>query len=348
MVERVSERVRAAVSELSPGYFAVVMATGVITVGMKLENHVQLSYVLFGIAAAAFVLLLALNGWRLAVYRGRVAADFRDPRQAFGFFTVVAGANVLGACLAIDGMYRWAAGILVGATIGWVLLGYAVPWAAVLGRVDRQAIGVVNGTWFMWVVASQSVAVLAATLEPHLYAVHHGLAVLAVAAWSLGVLLYCLQGALVALRQILHEFEFNPSYWITMGAASITVLAGSRIVQSGPSPVVDAVRGAAGSISVIFWALATWLIPALVAASWWRHRTRREPAAYGPMLWSMVFPLGMYAVASIYLGKADGLPWIGVIGSAELWVAFSVWAITFAAMAVHLYRTVANPGRAAV
>lgn len=65
--------------------------------------------------------------------------------------------------------------------------------------------------------------------------------------------------------------------------------------------------------------------------------TYTEPLT-GP-LWSIVFPLGMYAVAGIYLGQANDLPFVGDIGSIELWVAFAVWALTLAAMARHVVRT---------
>src|SRR5699024_10464246 len=207
-----------------------------------------LSHALFAIALVVFALLVVMNCWRLSGYREQMVADLRDPRQSFGYFTAVAGANVLGTCLVLRGNYTLAAGLLIAATAGWLLLGYAVPWATMIEWRTRRGLAGVHGTWFMATVASQSVAVLASSLEPHLPGVRDGLGVLAVVAWAVGVLLYFAQAVLLMLRQTLHEFEFDPSYWITMGAASITVLAGARIVQSDPTPVVDAVRDAIASI----------------------------------------------------------------------------------------------------
>ena len=125
-----------------------------------------------------------------------------------------------------------------------------------------------------------------------------------------------------------------------MGAAAITVLAGARITEMAPAPMATATHGLVAGMSVVFWSFATGLIPVLVAAGWWRHRVHRVPLTYQATLWSVVFPLGMYAVAGIYLGQAVAVPVIGVIGGAELWLAFTAWALTFAAMAVHLVRTV--------
>lgn len=108
--------------------------------------------------------------------------------------------------------------------------------------------------------------------------------------------------------------------------------------------MVDATRGLIAGASIVFWAFATWLIPALVAAGWWRHRTHRVPLVYEATLWSIVFPLGMYAVAGTYLGRASDLPVVGAIGSTELWVAFVAWTMTLAAMVTHTVRTLVLPG----
>ena len=40
----------------------------------------------------------------------------------------------------------------------------------------------------------------------------------------------------------------------------------------------------------------------------------------------------MYAVAGIYLGRADELPLVGMVGAVELWVAVAARLLVFAAM----------------
>jgi tellurite resistance protein TehA-like permease len=55
-------------------------------------------------------------------------------------------------------------------------------------------------------------------------------------------------------------------------------------------------------------------------------------------MWSIVFPLGMYAVGSDYLGQADHLPAVKSIGEVESWVALAAWVVTFVAMVCHLAR----------
>lgn len=346
MADGLRDRVGRAVEGLTPGYFALVMATGILSVGMHLERFDILSAVLLGVCCSAFVVLLALTGWRLVAYRSAVVEDFTDPRRGFGFFTFVAGTNVLGVRLGIAGFHEATAVLLVLAGVAWLALGYVVPWTAVLGRQERPVLATANGTWFIWVVASQSVAVAAATIEPVFNPVRRELAVLAIMSWSVGVFLYGATGILVSLRLMLYEFgpeELTPPYWVSMGALAITVLAGARIVEMADAPMVAVTRDLIAGLAVVFWAFATWLIPVLVAAGWWRHVRRRVPLRYEATLWSIIFPLGMYAVAGIYLGRADHLPVVEAVGRAELWVAFPACVLVFAIMLVHLFQTVIAP-----
>jgi tellurite resistance protein TehA-like permease len=336
-------RVRHSVHDLTPGYFALVMASGILSVGMRLEGFQALSVLLLAVCACAFLTLVVLTGWRLVRFRDAVVDDFNDPARAFGFLTFIAGANVLGVRLSMDGLYLITAGLLAVAGLTWLVLGYVIPWTAVLSRTQRPVIATANGTWFIWVVAGQSVAISAATLEPVLGRWRDGLAVVAVFSWSVGIFLYAAAGVFVAARMMLYELrpvDLTPPYWVTLGAAAITVLAGARIIEMEDAPMVTATRGLVAGTSVAFWSFATWLFPVLVAAGWWRHRIHRVPLTYEATLWSIVFPLGMYAVAGIYLGEADRLPVVSAIGSGELWVAFAVWVLVFTAMIVHLVRTV--------
>ena len=73
-----------AVEGLTPGYFALVMATGILSVGMQLEGFDTLSAGLLVVCGSSFVVLLALTGWRLVAYRGSGDDDCTDGHLAFG------------------------------------------------------------------------------------------------------------------------------------------------------------------------------------------------------------------------------------------------------------------------
>ena len=122
-----------------------------------------------------------------------------------------------------------------------------------------------NGTWFIWVVASQSIAVLTAMIEPEITTGRRELALLAVFSWSVGVFLYAGVGVFVGVRMLffeMHPIDLTPPYWVAMRATAITV----------------------------------------VAAGVWRHVVHRIPLRYEAAMWSVVFRLGMYGVGGHFLG----------------------------------------------
>ena len=83
-------RLREAARTLHPGYFALVMATGILSIGMRNQRAFVLSVLLMWLTVVAYVVLVALTAWRLARYRAEVGADLEDPSRAFGLFTFVA------------------------------------------------------------------------------------------------------------------------------------------------------------------------------------------------------------------------------------------------------------------
>ncbi|WP_371130919.1 tellurite resistance/C4-dicarboxylate transporter family protein [Arthrobacter sp. SDTb3-6] len=343
-----STRLSEAVSTLAPGYFALVMASGIISVGLELEGFGTLSAVLLGLCLTAYVVLLVLNVVRLGAFRGAIRADFLHPGRAFGFFTFVAGTNVLGVRLDLAGAQVATAVLLAVSGLAWVGLGYVIPWIAVLGREERPIFKEANGTWFIWCVASQSVAAASATLEPLGGQWEAGLALLAVVAWSVGLILYAAVGIFVSLRLMVYPVrarDLGPPYFVSMGALAIGVVAGARIVEMTDAPVAVAVHELVAGMAVVLWAFASWLLPVLIAAGCWRHFVKRVPLVYEAGMWSVIFPLGMYAVSGIFLGQADRLPIVLAIGRAELWFATAAFLATFSGMAHHLWRTLVAPHR---
>ena len=75
---------------MHPGYFAFVMATGIISTGTFLLGPLWLSRVLLAAASAGLVVLTAALVMRLAFFRSSVVADIQAPDRVFGFFTITA------------------------------------------------------------------------------------------------------------------------------------------------------------------------------------------------------------------------------------------------------------------
>ena len=152
-----------AIQGLSPGYFPLVMATSIISTGTFLLGPSWLSRALLVIASTGFVVLIVAIVIQLVLFRPSVAAGFRDPGRVFGLFAITAGTDVLGIRLAAAG-HPLATAILAGvAAAVWLGLTYGVP-AGLLARSRDSVLGDVNGTWLLWVVATQSLSLVASTL----------------------------------------------------------------------------------------------------------------------------------------------------------------------------------------
>lgn len=336
------------VRDLYPGYFALVMATGICSMALLDVGHARASALLLGVAAVAFVLLVVALMWRAIRYRQRLVADLGAPEKAYAFFTFTAGCNVLAARLLADGHRTVAIVLAVAGGLAWLALSYTIPVRLILGPRPRPVLAAVNGTWFIWVVGTQSIAVTWAMLDQPAGVQARIAPLVAVLLWSVGVVLYLVVATLVLTRLLLVEVkpvDLTPPYWVTMGATAITVLAAAKILGMAPSPAVAATTAVVQGLAVVLWAFGTWLIPLLVAFGIWRHVLHRVRLEYAPTLWSIVFPLGMYAVASMEVGAVAHLPIVAGIGRIWTWVALAAWLATFVGLCTTVLREILSRPR---
>jgi tellurite resistance protein TehA-like permease len=193
------------------------------------------------------------------------------------------------------------------------------------------------------VVASAGLAVLSVALVPAWPSQSGLLAPFATGLWSVGLVLYLLLVSLILLRWLtvaMTPQTLGPPYWILMGATAITVLVGAKILGlPGTLPVVRATAGFVEGFSYALWAFGTWWIPLLVVLGFWRHVRHHWPLTYEPTLWSVVFPLGMYSVASLSFGKAARLTFMEPLSRLMLWVAVAAWVLVAAAFLAQLARS---------
>lgn len=63
-------RANQAVRTLTPGYFALTMASGIISVGLELEGFHALSVALLVVCVLSYILILGLSLLRLARHAG--------------------------------------------------------------------------------------------------------------------------------------------------------------------------------------------------------------------------------------------------------------------------------------
>ncbi|MBZ0114815.1 MAG: tellurite resistance/C4-dicarboxylate transporter family protein [Thermoanaerobaculia bacterium] len=325
---------RAAVANLFPGYFALVMATGIVSIASHFLGWSRVAVWLLIVNIPAYTILVAMTLARIALYPRRLTEDFADHARGSGYFTTVAGTCVLGSqCLLIADWRQAAEALLAAGLVLWVLVMYGFFTAVIVRRTKPTLEQGINGAWLIATVATQSVAILAIALrEPF--------------GWSgpivaFGALVFFLVGCMLYLSiitLIFYRFTFlpvesatlTPPYWINMGAVAITTLAGSSLLLSRDnSPLLVELTPFLKGFTLFFWAAGSWWIPLLILLGVWRHLVCRHPLEYDPQFWGMVFPLGMYTAATYRLAAALPFAPIQLIARVFLPIALATWALTF-------------------
>jgi tellurite resistance protein TehA-like permease len=337
-----------AVATFFPGYFALVMATGVIAIGAHLEDLDWLAAALYVVAALAYVVIAVLMTLRLARYSRLLMADLTSHARGFAFLTAVAATNVLGSASAVvHGWWGIAWALWFTSIALWAILLYISLVAVVLRSPKPGLEAGINGTWFLLTVATESIAVLGALLLGR--GDNDLLAFTCLALFCLGLVLYLIVMTMVFLRWTfasLEPTEADPPAWIAAGAVAITVLAGSNLLLAqDAAPRITRVAPAVEVLVVLAWATATFWFPLMIAIGVWRHIVSRVPLRYHPSYWALVFPLGMYGVASDRMIDATDLTALDWLPPLVLVVALAAWALAFAGLVTTISRTLSRNRR---
>jgi tellurite resistance protein TehA-like permease len=315
-----------------PGYFALVMATGIVSLAQAVQGDTAFAEALFAVNLVAFALLVLAGVARVVREPRAVARELADHVKGPSFLTIVAGTCVLGVQFVTLHGWRGAALVAwIASLVLWFALIYAFFAAVTIVEPKPRLEHGLDGSWLLATVATEAVAVLGVEVAPSLP--RHDIAMFACLGLFLaGAMLYVLVIGLILFRWTFRTMDaqmLTPTYWINMGAVAITTLAGAHLAAAARDfAFLAAIEHFVAGFTLFFFATATWWIPLLVIVFAWRHLHRRTPIRYDPQYWSLVFPLGMYSVATDAYARSNGLEFLLPLARACAWVALVVWLLT--------------------
>lgn len=324
-----------------PGYFALVMATGIVSIGLFLWEYHWLAWLFLYLNIFFYALLWAILILRVIKYPAIVWNDLHHPARGVTFLTLVAGNNVLGSQIAIImgnthlALICWIAGLVL-----YALLLYTFFLVNILKEPKPSLEQSINGAWLLIVVSTESVAVLGAIIANSSSA-HWLIAFISLCMYMTGGMFYFVLIGLILYRWLFFSMEartITPPYWINMGAVAIITLAGSRLVMYARShEILKEWAGFLQAFTMFFWAFAGWWIPLLFLMFAYRHFIARVSLQYDPQYWSMVFPLGMYGVCTFMYAAITPFAFIKPISALFVILALITWVIVFIGLLIELF-----------
>jgi len=333
------------VRELLPAYFALVMATGIISIALFLHGLETAAYILFYLNILFLFTLLGLFIYRLVQFKQQVIADFKSYQKGPGFFTLVAALCIVGNQFILLFQYLLAAKILLAlAAAAWLFIGYGFFYNITVTEDKKGLKDGINGTWLVVIVAIQALSVLISFLSEEDSAFVPVYLFVALCFFLLGCVFYLYIMSLIIYRISffpLNAGELGAPYWINMGATAITTLAGSMLILHVQKvPFIIEILPFLKGFTLLFWAAGTWWIPLLIILGIWRHVIKKvavplSPDGYDPSYWGMVFPLGMYTVCTFRLSEALDIPFLKLIPHYFIYIALFAWV----AVMIGLIRT---------
>jgi tellurite resistance protein TehA-like permease len=352
MWNKVTGAIQNGVRDLFPAYFALVMATGIVSIACHLQGMDFLAFPLFYLNQFFYIILWLFTLARVFRHLPRLISDLSDHRLGAGFLTIVAGTNVLGSQFVIlssnqtIALLLWILGLIL-----WLFLIYALFTIMTVKKEKPPLNSGINGAWLLIVVSTQSIAVLGMLITSRFTAWEEMFVFAMFGFYLLGCMFYILIISLIFYRFMFFKVEpdeLAPTYWINMGAVAITTLAGANILLKGNVPFLNGLIPFTQGFTIFFWASGTWWIPFLFLLGAWRHIYKRYPLTYHPVYWGLVFPVGMYTVCTFQLAKALELDFLFIVPQYFVYLAIIAWAAAFVGMVIQVAKKHVTPAEQGV
>lgn len=335
------------VRNFTPNWFTVTMGTGGLALCLnQFPSHIP------GAGGAAVMLWLAdiiLFAAFTLVYAARWAIFPHEARRIFDHpvMSMFFGAVPMGLATIINGFLAFgpsligdAAAVATAHTLWWIdaamslASGLVIPYF-MFTRQDHR-IERMTAVWLLPIVAAEVAAASAGSLAPHL-ATSEAFSVLMLgyALWAYSTPLAMSVLVLLFLRLALHklpESDMGASAWLALGpigtgALGLILLGDDAPAIFAANDLADVGRTAQGVGivgGVIFWGYGAWWLGLAVLKT---IRYIRQGLPFNLGWWGFTFPLAVYAMGTLALGRTTHLALFDVAGSVLVICLAVFWSI---------------------
>ncbi len=336
------------VRQFTPNWFTANMGTGIVALGIAQLPMQPIASTLHILGMVLWLLNIALFALFSGLYAARWIMFFEGASRIFGhsIASMFFGAIPMGLATILNGFVVFGPDI-VGAEaametaliLWWIDMTMAIACGVVIPFMmfTRQdhSIDKMTAVWLLPVVAAEVTAASAGLLVPHLTDAANAFHILMLgyALWAFSVPLAMSLLVILVLRLALHKLphrDMAATGWLALGPIGTGALG--LLLLGGDAPRVFA---AAGLSSVGSVAAGVGLLGGTILCgygAWWfliavmtTARYLREGLPFNIGWWGFTFPICVYAVSVLTLGRQthlDGLLFVGgvlIVGISLFW-----------------------------
>ena len=338
---------REVIRQFTPNWFAATMGTGVLALALA-----QLPVLIPGIHAVAeglwlfniglFILFSVLYGLRWVLYFDEARRIFGHSTVSMFFGTIPMGLATIINGFLLFGVERWGSDMVQVAHVLWWLdvamsLAFGVMIPYMMFTRQEHSIDQMTAVWLLPVVAAEVAAASGGLLAPHLsdpVAQFH-VVITSYVLWAFSVPVAFSILTILMLRMALHKLPHEnmaASSWLALGPIGTGALG--LLLLGADSPAIFAANGFArvgeiaegmGLISgIALWGFGLWwMLMALLIT----HRYFRAGIPFNLGWWGFTFPLGVYALTTLHLGKVLHLGFFEVVGCVLVIMLTLMWLV---------------------
>jgi C4-dicarboxylate transporter/malic acid transport protein len=340
---------RELVRQFTPNWFTATMGTGILALALNqfplaVPGLKGLGEGLWFVNVGAFVLFTLL-------YSARWVFFFDGAKRIFqhGVMSMFLGAIPMGLATIINGLLAFGTrhwgneAVHVAYALWWLdaAMALACAWLVPYLMFTRQdhSLQSMTAVWLLPIVAAEVTAASGGLLIGHLEAGVPATRILLVsyALWGASVLPAIGILAILFLRMALHKLpkrDMAVSSWLSLGPIGTGALGLLLLGEHAPrvligeqmAEIARAAHGVGVVGAAILWGFGLWW---LVLALLITLRYVREGLPFNMGWWAFTFPIGVYSLATLTLGRMTGVFLFEVLGAVFVLMLAAFWLIVF-------------------